>query len=366
MDQGLSGLAQRLGTLNTLVHEDMDQVVHVLDRFSEQVKSKDLQGVGSAAVESSVVVGHSRVQGAATHLLALSGKRLRPMCVLLASRVGTGYSPWVRDLAVAVELVHGATLLHDDVVDLGDLRRGEPSARAVYGNAASIFAGDWLLIEALRLVTGTSPGALATSGGVLQALFSTIEEMIVAESLQLDARGCLETDHRVWLQVVEGKTASLFRWAMFAGGTAGGLDARACGALEAYGQHLGVAFQAVDDVLDLAGDPAQTGKAMFGDLREGKMTWPLIAAMAHDPGLKEVLRPLVHGGVVLEGPVPEVDPEVRARVMSALHESGALQGCMDLARGRALEAKRALQAVPVTEATEALATVAEAAVEREL
>src|SRR5258706_11907853 len=186
------------------------------------------------------------VQAAAHHLLDLRGKHLRPLCVALASRFGDGFTPRTRGLAVAVELVHTATLLHDDVVDLAERRRGEPAACVVYGNAASIFAGDWLLVAALRRI------AAAGVDGVLDRMLAVIDEMIVAESIQLERRGNVTGTREDYFAIVEGKTAALFRWAMIAGARVAGLEPAAEAALERFGLHLGIAFQAVDDELDFA------------------------------------------------------------------------------------------------------------------
>jgi octaprenyl-diphosphate synthase len=276
------------------------------------------------------------------------------LCVILASRAGSGFDASAQDLAVAVELVHAATLLHDDVVDVGDLRRGAPAARKVYGNAVSIFAGDWLLIEALRRVRR------ARVEGALDRLLEIIDEMILAESLQLENRGQLATDLDTWLRVVEGKTAALFRWAMFAGARAGGLDEGACSALEAYGQHLGVAFQAVDDVLDLTGDTAVTGKAVLTDLREGKLTWPVIVGLERDPHLHGLLDEM------LRGPTEGVeDPRLQTRVLTALAESGAVRDCMAYARNRVAQAVDCLSGCPKGPSVEALVTAAHAVVNRQ-
>ncbi|MDQ3300733.1 MAG: polyprenyl synthetase family protein, partial [Myxococcota bacterium] len=201
------------------------------------------------------------VQEAAHHLLDLRGKHLRPVCVALASRFGDGFTERARGLAVAVELVHSATLLHDDVVDLAERRRGQPSAAVVYGNAASIFAGDWLLVAALRRI------AAAGVDGLLDKMLSVIDEMILAESVQLERRGKLGHAAELraaYFEIVEGKTAALFRWAMIAGARAANLPAGCEAALERYGLHLGVAFQAVDDELDFA---EGTGKDPLVDLR---------------------------------------------------------------------------------------------------
>ena len=226
------------------------------------------------------------VQQAAHHLLDLRGKHLRPLCVALASRFGEGFTPRARGLAVAVELVHSATLLHDDVVDLAERRRGEPAACVVYGNAASIFAGDWLLVAALRRIAG------AGVDGLLDRMLLVIDEMIVAESVQLERRRKVTGAREDYFQIIEGKTAALFRWAMVAGARVAGLGAEAELALERFGLHLGVAFQAVDDELDFA-DHGGTGKDALADLREGKVTFPMVVALERDPALRGRLEAMI-------------------------------------------------------------------------
>ncbi len=292
------------------------------------------------------------VSRGAAHLLALGGKRLRPMCVTLAARMGAGFDRKVQDLAVAVELVHSATLLHDDVVDMSDFRRGAPATRAVYGNAASIFAGDWLLIEALRRVNRCH------LPGLLEELFEIIEEMIFAESLQLENRGRLSTDRDLYFRVVEGKTASVFRWAMSAGSRAAGLGEAERGVLVEYGRHLGIAFQATDDLLDLTGDASRTGKDLFADLREGKMTFPLIVALERDPDLRPVIEEILEG----QG----ISDLAAQRVVNSLRETRAVKDCRQLARRHSSRALAALESLPESRARQALATVAETIVDRDL
>jgi octaprenyl-diphosphate synthase len=275
------------------------------------------------------------------------------MCVVLASRLGQGLDDETREFGVAVELVHCATLLHDDVVDAGDQRRGVPAARTLYGNAASIFAGDWLLVDALRRVRG------AEMPDVLIRLLDIIDEMIFAEAIQLENRGKIDARMDTYMRVVEGKTAALFRWAMFAGARAGGLDAEACDALESYGRHLGVAFQLIDDHLDYAGDGQTIGKSPFTDLREGKMTHPVIVALERDPSLRPVLEQLVTS---TSDDVPE---EPRHRLLSALNHTGALESTREVAIREADAACEALTNLPDSRARDALVTVARATVHRE-
>lgn len=264
--RGVDGTPSRLGSLLGCVEDDMRVIDAALEVVSEG-------GSRELPVEKSV-----------RHLLRLKGKRLRPMCVALAARVGAGFSDAAREIAVSAELVHAATLLHDDVVDLGDKRRGQPTARMVYGNAASIFGGDWLLVEALRRIHRA--GVPRVMDGVLEVL----NEMLGAESLQLACRGRFDPNLAVYLKIVEGKTASLFRWALAAGGRAGGLSEEACRALATFGDRLGVAFQVVDDLLDVAGDAVALGKGVYSDLREGKTTYPLLVALEREPKLLGTVR----------------------------------------------------------------------------
>ncbi|MFK7989492.1 MAG: polyprenyl synthetase family protein [Sandaracinaceae bacterium] len=328
--EDLGALANRLADLAMLVAPDVTRVEGALPELRN----------GASAVERS-----------AEHLLNAGGKRLRPICVSLAARLGTGFDERALQLAVSAELVHAATLLHDDVVDVGETRRGAPAARMIFGNAISIFAGDWLLVDALRRVRN------AQVDGVLERLLDVVEEMIFAESLQLERRGHFDTTPAEWLEVVDGKTAALFRWAMFAGGRAGGLDAEACAALERYGRHLGIAFQAIDDVLDLDGDPNETGKALFADLSEGKLTYPLIVALRREPRLGPMLREATEPGPPR---VPSLHDEVRA----CLVRTGALDDGRKLALDHAARAKEALLSLPAGPARDALATVADATVHR--
>ncbi len=325
-------LALRLAELRTWINADLTDV------------EADLR-----AIE----VADTPMHRSAHHLLGLDGKRLRPLCVALAARAGSGFGPAARNLAVAAELVHSATLLHDDVVDLGDRRRGEPAARVIYGNAASIFAGDWLLVEALKRTRA------AGLPDVLDRALEVLREMIGAEAIQLAARGTLRTSTAEYFRVVEGKTASLFRWAMYAGGRAGGLAPAACDALESYGRCLGVAFQVVDDVLDVAGDAAVVGKNLFADLREGKLTYPLLLAAERDGGLREALV-----GVCSAPPAASLDPALVRRVSAAVRETGALDDARALAGALSQDAVRALAPLPQGRAREALESVAVAMLHR--
>jgi octaprenyl-diphosphate synthase len=300
-----------------------------------------------AAELAAVPRGERVVHAAAHHLLDLGGKHLRPLCVALASRFGEGFTARARGLAVAVELVHSATLLHDDVVDLAERRRGAPAACVVYGNAASIFAGDWLLVAALRRITQVGVD------GLLDKMLAVIDEMITAESVQLERRGKLAGARADYFAIVEGKTAALFRWAMVAGARTAGLPAGGEAALERFGLHLGVAFQAIDDELDFADG---TGKDPLVDLREGKITFPLVVALEREPALAARLEQLL-----AEEHVPR---EALLGVAAQIRATGALTATRALAEEHVQRAIAVLDELPPGPAREALVTVALASLER--
>lgn len=322
-------IATKLADLRSFIDDDMRQVEEAL-----------------AAVERRPTPLHE----SAHHLLALGGKRLRPLCVALASRVGTGFGRGAKEIAVAVELIHNATLLHDDVVDLGDTRRGAPAARLLYGNAASIFAGDWLLIEALSRVQSVG------IPGLVERVLELLKEMLEAEALQLANRGSMRGSVADYFKVVEGKTASLFRWGLYAGGRAGGVDHELCLALEQFGQNMGLAFQVVDDVLDLEGDGQVVGKTLFADLREGKATYPLLCAVQHDPSLGEQIEAELRSGAP--------SAELEQRVVRVLHETGAAAECYALARQLSDKALESLAPLPAGPVRDGLVSVAVAMLHR--
>ena len=290
--------------------------------------------------------GGNLAERSGAYLLGRPGKRVRPLCVVLGARLGgREMDEAVKAAAVAAELVHNATLLHDDVIDLGTERRGAPTARMVYGNAASVLGGDHLLTKALQLVE-------PLGGGLLRRLLATISEMVGAEAIQLDQRGSLRPDRAVYLQVIEGKTAALFRWSIAAGATLGGLSAEGIRAAEQTGSALGLAFQLVDDLLDVEGDPDVTGKALYTDLAEGKLTWPFILAAERDPSVLTLMQSFLQG-------------EARAgQVLEKVAATGAYEDTRTFALAQADVARQALETLPGSAARDALMVVVEAAVAR--
>jgi octaprenyl-diphosphate synthase len=304
-----------------------------------------LLGDDMAAVE--VELGRATAQGvspatdSARHLLEAGGKRVRPATVLLSAACFGAVTPAVREAAVVAELVHLATLLHDDVVDDGMQRRGRPAPRLLWGNAVSVLAGDLLLTHALERTAACAPPT------VLADLFATLRRLVDGEVVQLRGRTHLDAREEVYLRIVRDKTASLFAWAARAGAAIAGAGADAVRALGEFGTRIGVAFQLVDDVLDYEGDPRTTGKALLGDLAEGKLTLPLIRALAASPALHREVEAVRAG-----------DGDAAARVAAAVRATDACDRVRALATDETSGALAALEAIPPSPARDLLAAIA--------
>ena len=257
------GLAERLARLRRFLVEPLEALEQQIEQLT--------QSEGSTARTQTI--------DAAEHLLSLKGKRLRAISAMLAAEISGEPSATALPVAVAVELIHAATLLHDDVIDEGDQRRGQATAHTVYGNCVSILAGDQLLVEALQRIQSTGHPEL------MQGLLTTLARIVNAEARQLDARGTLSADPQQYLDIVDGKTATLFQWAFAAGAQLSGADLSLVELLQKIGRDLGIAFQIIDDVLDFNADPTMAGKDTLNDLSEGKMTWPVIEAARLDSAI---------------------------------------------------------------------------------
>jgi octaprenyl-diphosphate synthase len=210
----------------------------------------------------------------AAHLVAAGGKRLRPLLTLASARL-CGYEGQRHvQLAACVEFIHTATLLHDDVVDESVLRRGLASANAIFGNKASVLVGDFLFARAFQLMV--ADGSLE----VLRILSTAAATIAEGEVLQLTTQNDIATTEQKYFDVIRGKTAALFAAACEVGGVISGRPEAECAALAHYGMDLGMAFQLVDDALDYSADVAELGKTVGDDFREGKLTYPVLLAIA--------------------------------------------------------------------------------------
>jgi octaprenyl-diphosphate synthase len=206
----------------------------------------------------------------ADYIIAAGGKRMRPSLLALTARaLGYGGSDHYL-LGAVIEFIHTATLLHDDVVDDSDLRRGRPTANQSFGNPTAVLVGDFLYSRAFQMMVEVK------SIAIMQVLANATNTIAEGEVLQLMNINDPNIDENRYLQVIRYKTAKLFEAAGEVGAILGGADSTVQSAMAAYGRHLGTAFQLVDDALDYAGDSAELGKTVGDDLREGKATLPLI------------------------------------------------------------------------------------------
>jgi octaprenyl-diphosphate synthase len=311
------------------------------DRFEEilGIFESDLSYVEST-LRAVAADGRAPATGAADHLLAAGGKRIRPLTVLLSAACFGPVPPVARELAVVAELVHSATLLHDDVIDDGMERRGTVTARTVWGNAVSVLAGDLILVHAIGRTHAVAPDLLVD-------LLGTLRRLVDGEVVQLRGRIELDPAEATYFGVLEDKTAALFGWSARAGAAVGSAPLAAREALGRFGERMGVAFQLVDDVLDYEGDSATTGKTVMSDLSEGKVTLPLILAMRADGSLAEEVS-LARSGSA--GAAERVGNRVRAAGV-----------CAEVRRRADLETRRAvacLQEIAPSAARDMLEAVA--------
>ena len=285
----------------------------------------------------------------ADHIISAGGKRLRPMLVVLASRACGGAPTDHHQLAAIIEFIHTSTLLHDDVVDESDLRRGRSTANALWGNAPSVLVGDFLYSRSFQLMVELDRME------VMRILADTTNRIAEGEVLQLLHVHNPDTDEAAYLRVIERKTAVLFAAGTRLGAMASGADAATAQALYDYGMALGHAFQIADDVLDYSADAADLGKNLGDDLAEGKATLPLIHAIAHsDPDTAQRLRTIIEHG----------DGSAMPEVLAAIHATGGLEYSRRRAMDYAASATAALAGLPDSPALDALRGLARYAVER--
>ena len=317
--------------LNALVFSDMQAAEKLIH-----------QGMGSVV---------ELIPSLARHLIDSGGKRLRPMLTLAGARLG-GYSRGghVR-LAAAVEFIHTATLLHDDVVDESALRRGKVSANLVWGNKPSVLVGDFMFSRAFQLMVET--GNL-TVLGILSGASAIIAE---GEVMQLNSASNLAVTEDHYMRVVSAKTAALFAAAAEGGAVLSGRGTDFVAALRAYGENLGIAFQLVDDALDYSGHQALMGKSVGDDFREAKMTLPIILAHARaDATARTFWKRVIETGNQTETDLNQA--------ITLVEETGAIQETMRRARTYADAAKAALADLPAGDVRTALGDIADFCVER--
>jgi octaprenyl-diphosphate synthase len=283
------------------------------------------------------------------YIVNSGGKRLRPLLVLLAAQA-CGYTGRLHvNLAAIVEFIHTATLLHDDVVDASELRRGRETANAIWGNEASVLVGDFLYSRAFEMMVEVG------SMRIMEIMARTTNTIAEGEVMQLLNCHDPDTSEARYMEVIRCKTAKLFEAAARIGAVLGGQPAAVEEAIATYGMHLGTAFQLIDDVLDYSADAAETGKNIGDDLAEGKPTLPLIYVLREGtPEQAAVVRHAIeHGGL----------DDIEA-VQKAIESVGAIAYTARAARSAADQAMLSLQALPASPYRDALYALAEFSVSR--
>ncbi|HJV24800.1 MAG TPA: octaprenyl diphosphate synthase [Aromatoleum sp.] len=289
------------------------------------------------------------IRQVAEYIIQSGGKRLRPALVLFSANAMGYQGVHHHELAAVVEFIHTATLLHDDVVDESELRRGNKTANAMFGNAASVLVGDFLYSRAFQMMVGVS------NMRVMQVLADATNTIAEGEVLQL--LNCHNADVEIedYLRVIRYKTAKLFEAATRLGAILSGADQETEERMAAFGMHLGTAFQLIDDVLDYSSDEAATGKHLGDDLAEGKPTLPLIHAMRHGtPEQAALVRGAIESGGRDEFPA----------ILEAIHQTGALEETRRHARAEANRAIDAISSLSPSIFKEALLQLSNFAVER--
>lgn len=289
------------------------------------------------------------VENIGHYLVEAGGKRLRPLMVLLAAR-GLGYKGRDHiDLAVIIEFIHTATLLHDDVVDMSNLRRGRPTANAEWGNAPSVLVGDFLYSRAFQMMVALSDME------IMAVLSNTTNKIAEGEVQQLVNAKDPDVTEASYFSVIGKKTAILFSSACEVAALLSGASPEQREALTAYGQHVGLAFQLVDDALDYRGDTETLGKNLGDDLAEGKPTLPLIHAMQNTHKEEaDLIRAAIRAG----------DASQLLTIAGIVEASGAMDYTLECARREVQAALSQLELLPQNIYTNALRELAEFALER--
>ena len=304
-----------------------------------------VDGVIRARLDSGVLL----IRQVAEYIVGGGGKRLRPMLLLLSAGAFDYRGPHRHELAAVVEFIHTATLLHDDVVDESELRRGRATGNALFGNATAVLVGDFVYSRAFQMMVEVD------SLRVLRVLADATNMIAEGEVMQLMSCHNPDIEEEGYLEVIRYKTAKLFEAATRLGAILGAAPRAVEDAIADYGTHLGTAFQLIDDVLDYSGDQAVIGKNLGDDLAEGKPTLPLIYAIKHGTPQQAQLvrRAIEHGG-----------RDELAAVIEVISSTGALDYSREQARRESRAAREALACLPHSRERDYLLQLADFAVTR--
>lgn len=283
------------------------------------------------------------------YLIEAGGKRLRPLLVLLVANALQYQGTKHHDLAAIIEFIHSATLLHDDVVDMSDLRRGRPTANAKWGNAPSVLVGDFLYSRAFQMMVAVGDMR------IMKTLSDTTNLISEGEVQQLINAKQPDISESHYFEVIHKKTAILFEAACETAATLSNSDAILTQQLTAYGYHLGIAFQLIDDALDYTGNTEELGKNIGDDLAEGKPTLPLIYAMHNSSDEQSIM---------IANSIREGDTSQLQSIITIIRDSGALDYTLNLAKEHAASAVKQLDFLPESIYKQAMIDLAQFSISR--
>ncbi|MBV9268511.1 MAG: polyprenyl synthetase family protein [Acidobacteriaceae bacterium] len=286
------------------------------------------------------------------YLHAGGGKRLRPALVLLINRLFGPSNPSARRLAAVVEMIHAATLVHDDVIDVAKTRRGRPSTNVVWGNHISVLAGDWLYMQAFQIALRER------NFHILDVLISLTQMMVEGELLQLERLHRIDVSEADYMELVDRKTASLFSACASLGASSAGADEAAESTLADFAWNLGMAFQLVDDILDFTSTEKVLGKPAGNDLREGKVTLPMIYALeSATPDERNAVQTVIHDGSYEQVPF--------MRVLQVLQAHNSISRAYERAHTFTEKSRAIISAFPDSEVQRALRAIVDLVTERD-
>jgi octaprenyl-diphosphate synthase len=306
---------------------------------------KDLAAI-ETSLDQSLNPHVGLVRDVAGHLIFSGGKRIRPLLNVLSARLCGYNDPFIYPFSTIVEFLHTATLLHDDVVDGADLRRGKPVAHTVYGAPVTVLVGDFLLARGLSIAAKTG------NPEIIRVIADITENMCQGEIQQLVKKGDTSLTEAEYMDVIQRKTGFLIQGACETGALIAGAPSETAKSLARFGYHVGMVFQIADDLLDYTADTRDLGKTVGADLREGKLTLPVIHALQKaTPGDREWMEQIIGH--------PDFTVTEFARLVDRLKHYGGIDYAVNIARKHVTDAKGILDAFPPSETRETLMMIAE-------
>ena len=315
---------------------------------------KDWEGYGQA-IRDALYNNNNLLTKINEYIIDTAGKQLRPVLCLLSAQASGTVSQMTYECAAVCEIIHTATLLHDDVADNSDIRRGVPTVKAAFSPAASVLTGDYWLAKGLYLLIEKC------NTGILELFTKALHDLSVGEIIQMEKAEDLDTILEDYYRIIECKTASLFVAAVKSGAISAGAGKKDVDALAEYAYHLGVAFQMRDDIFDYS-PKIDTGKLAGADIKERKITLPLLCAFSNAPQDEKEMRKLINGienTVTKGGEITAADKEIINRISGFVNSNNGIASAQQILEQHIANAVAAISALPESKAKERLVQLAE-------